>query len=266
MTNIFGRNGSGKTSVREAIIYALTGSIYGTPQIDTAVRKGADFLSVVLEFEHNGLTHILERRRPLDGGYTLISLDGKSDIKQESLAELFGTWEELVSGLCVGAFMQLTPDEKFDLLNDLIKGNPESIYIEMVGNDVAGKYKYGSMTYDQVSAKVKEIDKQISHISSERMQISARINELSGISKPQSTIEMPMIEVAKAELKGHEETRPSYQASDKSNADKIFDYDNEIAALNKQRSLIKKPDMTTLISLKSKYEMLEAQKKAVTEA
>lgn len=39
MTNIFGRNGSGKTSIREAIIFALTGAIYGTPQIDTAVRK-----------------------------------------------------------------------------------------------------------------------------------------------------------------------------------------------------------------------------------
>lgn len=35
------------------------------------------------------------------------------------------------------------------------------------------------MTFDQANAKVKEIDKQISNISSERMQISARINELS---------------------------------------------------------------------------------------
>ena len=266
MTNIFGRNGSGKTSIREAIIFALTGAIYGTPQIDTAVRKWADFLSVVLEFEHEGIQHIIERRRSLDGGYSIITLDGKTDIKQDSVTAIFGTWEELVSGICVGAFMQLSPDEKFDLLNDLIKGNPQSIYIEIVGNDVAGKYPYGSMTYDQVSAKVKEIDTKISNTSAERMQISARINELSGLTKPQSTIEMQSIEVAKAELKGHEETRPSYQANDKSNADKIFELDSEIAALNKQRTLIKKPDMTTLISLKSKYDMLEAQKRAITEA
>lgn len=266
MTNIFGRNGSGKTSVREAIIFALTGSIYGTPQIDTAVRKWADFLSVVLEFEHEGIQHIIERRRSLDGGYSIITLDGKSDIKQDSVTAIFGTWEELVSGICVGTFMWLTPDEKFDLLNNLIKGNPQSIYIELVGNDVANKYPYGTMTFDQANAKVKEIDKQISNISSERMQISARINELSWTPKPQSTIEMSFIDVAKAELKGHEETRPSYQASDKSNSDKIFELDGEIAALNKQRSLITKPDMSNLISLKSKYEMFEAQKRAVVEA
>lgn len=77
---------------------------------------------------------------------------------------------------------------------------------------------------------------------------------------------MSFIDVAKAELKGHEETRPSYQASDKSNSDKIFELDGEIAALNKQRSLITKPDMSNLISLKSKYEMFEAQKRAVLEA
>lgn len=266
MTNIFGRNGSGKTSIREAIIFALTGAIYGTPQIDTAVRKWADFLSVVLEFEHEGIQHIIERRRSLDGGYSIITLDGKSDIKQDSVTAIFGTWEELVSGICVWAFMWLTPDEKFDLLNNLIKGNPQSIYIELVGNDVANKYPYGTMTFDQANAKVKEIDKQISNISSERMQISARINELSWTPKPQSTIEMSFIDVAKAELKGHEETRPSYQASDKSNSDKIFELDGEIAALNKQRSLITKPDMSNLISLKSKYEMFEAQKRAVLEA
>lgn len=266
MTNIFGRNGSGKTSVREAIIFALTGAIYGTPQIDTAVKKWADFLSVVLEFEHEGLSHIIERRRSLDGGYSVITLDGKADIKQDSVCAIFGTWEELTSGLCVGAFMQLEADDKFDLLNDLIKGNPGAIYVEMVGNDVAGKYPYGSMTYEQVTSKVKEIDKQISNTSSERMQISARINELSWTPKPQATVDLASIEVAKAELKGHEETRPTYQATDKSNSEKVFQLDQDIAALNHQRSLLKKPDMTTLISLKSKYEMLEAQKRAVVEA
>lgn len=77
---------------------------------------------------------------------------------------------------------------------------------------------------------------------------------------------MASIEVAKAELAGHEQTRPVYQASDKTNAEKVFQLDQDIAALNHQRSLLKKPDMTNLISLKSKYDMLEAQKKAVTEA
>lgn len=66
MTNIFGRNGSGKTSIREAIIYVMTGAIYGTPQIDGAIYNGKDYLSVVLEFEHNEKDYILERRRPLD--------------------------------------------------------------------------------------------------------------------------------------------------------------------------------------------------------
>lgn len=66
MTNIFGRNGSGKTSVKEAIIYVMTGAIYGTPQIDGAIHNGKDFLSVVLDFEHDGKDYILERRRPLD--------------------------------------------------------------------------------------------------------------------------------------------------------------------------------------------------------
>lgn len=88
-TSIFGRNGSGKTSMKEAIIYALTGSIYGTPQIDGAIHNGTDYLSVVLELEHDGKTYILERRRPLDSkSYSAIKMNG-AEVKQEEITALF---------------------------------------------------------------------------------------------------------------------------------------------------------------------------------
>lgn len=266
MTNVFGRNWSGKTSVREAILYALTGSIYGTPQIDGAVHNGKDFLQVTLEFEHKGATHILDRRRPLNGGYTTISLDGKWDVKQDIIAEKFWTWEEIASGICVGEFMNFEVDEKFDILSNLLPGDPAKIYSEMVGPDVAKKYPYGSMSFDQVDKKVKEVDKEIALIGSERMQISARINELSSLPKPEMTIDITAIEVAKAEHKAHQESRPVYSASDKTTAEKIFEIDKDIAALNTQKNAIVKPSKDGLVALKTRYDMLLVQKKAIEEA
>lgn len=75
--------------MKEAIIYAFTGAIYGTPQIDGAINNGKDYLGVVLEFEHNGKNNILERRRPLDTkSYSSVKLNG-AEIKQDYLCEEF---------------------------------------------------------------------------------------------------------------------------------------------------------------------------------
>lgn len=266
MTSIFGRNWSGKTSVKEAIIYAFTGAIYGTPQIDGAINNGKDYLGVVLEFEHNGKNNIIERRRPLDSkSYSSVKLNG-AEVKQDMICEDFWTWEEIVSGLCVGDFMLLeSVDEKFDLINNLVVGNPSAIYEEMVGADIAKKFPYGNFTHKEISDRVKSINKEIDMIGQKRQQIAARINEIGSPMKPTLTIDQNAIQLIRDELALHTTSRPVMQANPYSTKE-LDDIDMQIRTQEVELTKLVKPDAWELHTLKARYDVLSEQSKAIQEA
>lgn len=266
MTNIFGRNGSWKTSVKEAIVYAFTWAIYGTPQLDGAIFNGTDYLSVVLDFEHNGTTYILERRRPLDTKwYSITKLNG-AETKQDTIVDLFGSWEEIVSGLCVGEFMNLEEmDDKFDLINNLIKWDPKKIYDEMVWLVVAEKYPYGTLTYKEVDFRVKSINTEIETIWVKRQQISARIQEIGTPMKPTLTMDQNAIALIRSELESHNSKRPEMEQIQWSTAE-LDQLDLEIRAQENELKKLEKPDATELHGLKTRYEMLSEQYNAIEHA
>lgn len=195
----------------------------------------------MLEFEHDGKTNILERRRPLDSkNYSTVKLNG-IEIKQDDLCEQFGTWEEIVSGICVGEFMLLeSVDDKFDLINGLIKGNAAEIYVQMVG-DVATKYPYGSLSYKEVSERVKSINKEIDLIGQKRQQISARISEIGSPMKPTLTIDQAAIQLIRTELENHNETRPTMQSNPYSTKE-LDEIDQSIRIQEVELTKLVKPD------------------------
>ena len=266
MTNIFGRNGSWKTSVKEAIIYAFTGAIYGTPQIDGAILNGTDYLSVVLDFEHDGKAYILERRRPLDAkGFSVTKLNG-AEVKQDNISDLFGTYDEFISGICVGEFMNLEEiDAKFDLINNLIKWDPKKIYDEMVGSVVAEKYPFGTLTYKEVDFRVKWINTEIETIWVKRQQISARIQEIGTPMKPTLTMDSNSIDLIRSELASHNTKRPEMEQVPTSTSE-LDAIDLEIRAQENELLKLAKPDATELHSLKTRYDMLTEQYNAIEHA
>lgn len=266
MTNIFGRNGSGKTSIKEAIIYVMTGAIYGTPQIDGAIHNGKDYLSVVLDFEHDGKDYILERRRPLDSkSFSVVKMNW-AEVKQDNIEELFWSWEEIVSGICVGEFMALEEiDDKFDLINNLVKWDAAKIYLEMVGADIAKKYPFGVMSEAEAISRVKNINKEIESVTSKRQQISARINELGNPAKPEMTIEQSVIAQTQLQMAEHEKTRPTMGQTTMS-TQALTDIDMEIRTAEFEMTKLIKPDASELHQLKAKYDMMQAQLNAIQHA
>lgn len=197
--------------------------------------------------------------------FSTTKLNG-AEIKQDNLCEQFGTWEEIVSGICVGEFMNLEEvDDKFDLINNLIVGDPKAIYDEMVGEAIAKKYPYGSITYKDVDGRVKSVNKTIEDTTSKRQQLSARINEIGSPMKPEITIDQNAIQLIRTELDNHNMARPVMNnvPSSTSELDAI---DLEIRTQEAELTKLVKPNPAELHNLKARYDVLSEQSKAISEA
>ncbi len=68
---IIGENGAGKTSILEAVAYALFPDLF-RGKTDSLIRDGADYMRVSLEFEVNGKVYRVTRERPRNGQPTAI--------------------------------------------------------------------------------------------------------------------------------------------------------------------------------------------------
>jgi len=264
MTAIFGRNGSGKTSVLEGIVYALYGTIYGTNQLDTAVHNGKDFMQATLHFDHGGSSYIVDRRRPLEGGYTTITINGKES-KQEEINTLLGDATQFRSGVSVGDFMRYELDDKFNLLNNAIAGNATQIYTDMVGNAIAGRYPYGSVTFKQIDDQIKEINKQINLTTVKRSEIAARLAEIGTPVLSVSTVTLELIAQAKQNIDEHNKLRPVFEEKLSDN-DLRKQINIDIMSIENELKKLVAPDKTELLNLKARFDMLNEQKNAVQHA
>jgi len=134
---IRGPNNVGKSSVAQAIEYALTGRCPGTDErgvgADSLItrRKEAKAATITCEIAVNGgLPLIVERKRTHKDTALMITQNGQGLIGKPA-DEVLGTFFEknLVSAaLRAGRFLQLSKDAQAELLGDLLR--PEAVEVE----------------------------------------------------------------------------------------------------------------------------------------
>lgn len=91
VTGIIGINGTGKSSVIEAILFLLTGKLFDNATRSTAIKIGEDVGYGVLTFELNGKQGSIERH--LDSSTVILKYNGEEKKKSGEVKEL---WDSLL--------------------------------------------------------------------------------------------------------------------------------------------------------------------------
>lgn len=254
MNNISGRNGSGKTSIKEAIGFALFGKIYWQDKLlDGAIYNGSDNMIVILELEYKGNKYIIERSR---GSATTIKINWKST-SQDSLKFLFDSYETFVSAFAVGDFMKLEEEDRYEILSSLFPDTREAIYEKIVGKELAEKYPFNNTELKNITAQIKTIEGSAENVRARKTLISEQINTLRSLPAPTTDVTEDIIQIRRQALADHETTRPKMNSEVKTSTPEIALIKGELAA-NKVRLRqheASKPSREKLDELKTKYDM-----------
>ncbi len=115
MNTITGHNGQGKTSIADAIAFAITGvSFFGGTKLDYLYHKNTRDISVLLEFaDESGAVRRLSRRRVNDNMELI--LDGRP-VTQRDLTILFGERDLFLSMFNPRYFIDVLGRKGRDLL------------------------------------------------------------------------------------------------------------------------------------------------------
>lgn len=163
---IFGKNGAGKSSIMEAILFALFGNYARTLDysgikrqginIDSAIRTGEDSTTVELVFSLNGERHKVHRilsQRSANKAFYSVWDEEKEDwsLKKsgitavnENIASLIGMKRDLFCGTVVleqgkaGRFMEIKPADQVEYVTNLLGLDIYTRYYEQakkLGND-----------------------------------------------------------------------------------------------------------------------------------
>lgn len=119
ITNILGSNHVGKSSIADAIAFAVTGTTYwGESRIDRMYSEASPSIEITLDFEdQNGAGHQLVRRRKNDK--MTITLDSYK-VTQSQLNSLFGDRDTFLSIFNPLYFIEVLQDEGKKLLESVL--------------------------------------------------------------------------------------------------------------------------------------------------
>ena len=134
-TVITGGNGRGKSSVADAIAFAITGKpFFGEPGIDRLYTDGSRKLTVSLNFvDESGKEHILFRARQNDR--MVVTFDGR-DIRQSDLTEMFGEKDVFLSIFNPLYFIEELGDDGRKLLERYLPSIPHETVLSMLSKSV----------------------------------------------------------------------------------------------------------------------------------
>ena len=134
-TIITGGNGRGKSSVADAIAFAITGKpFFGEAGIDRLYSDGSKEITVSLNIvDENGKDHILTRVRHNDR--MIITFDGH-DVRQSDLAEMFGEKDVFLSIFNPLYFIEELGDDGRKLLERYLPRIPHETVLSMLSKSV----------------------------------------------------------------------------------------------------------------------------------
>lgn len=270
---IQGRNGQGKSSIAEAIVWLMTGTdVYGlTRQEGRLMRAGAEEaeMRVVAKCTmDDGTLFYVERSRI--GGKTELKVNGKR-AEQNVLNVYIGDPTTFLSAFLPGYFGSLEPKEGREVLMKLLPPlSLENIFQNMTEEEVELLREYGERELlVGLDKTMQRLRKDLSDLKIEIEQLTGRITEVKALSGESLLPEMPPIDHAK-KIKELEEEILFLQSGAKGieaeilkNTAKITELKADtqrMTLMNEIRSLEEK-----ITSLLREANLLKAQKKPVPE-
>ena len=183
---IIGNNGAGKTTILEAIAYALYHR--ASRQQDELIRIGAPYMRVALEFEVDGRSYIVTRERGRDGGVSAelheIIEGGKKLIQRDQ--SKVSSQIEAILGFSRDVFLQGIYVRQGEI-QELLESQPskrKEIIARLLGIDMLERlWEELRGVIDRLDSEIRAMDREIAamgDVDKERLEVERKIEELKG--------------------------------------------------------------------------------------
>ncbi|MCL6444204.1 MAG: AAA family ATPase [Alicyclobacillus sp.] len=183
-TVIRGSNGTGKSSIAEAIVWCLYGTnIHGKTKADTLlIRDASTEMRVLTIWETaTGLTVTIERIKPVKGA-VMVLVNGNRAMPGQIEGLFFDSVNEFLSVFIPGFFSSLEPKEAKAILARYSDVKTEDVVQRLAPQE--RKYLEGvqlGMGYDSLEVFRKKVTAELKELESERLRLEGNIRTFEGI-------------------------------------------------------------------------------------
>lgn len=174
MTTVTGHNYQGKSTIADAIAYALTGApVFGGRDLDRLQNEGSPFMCVELTVRtDDGKTH--EIRRARQGGKTALSVDGTTTT-QERFAERFGSRDLILSLLNPLYFVEVLSGDGRTLIEQYLPSVPHEAVMEKLSEHMRGIL--GDDRLEMPEVYLKEKRRELKELEKDRLVLDGQMQQ-----------------------------------------------------------------------------------------
>lgn len=174
MTTITGHNYQGKSTIADAVAYALTGApFFGGRDLDRLQNEGSPFMRVELTVRtDDGKTH--EIRRARQGGKTALSVDGTTTT-QERFAERFGSRDLILSLLNPLYFAEVLGGDGRTLVEQYLPSVPHAAVMEKLSEHMRGIL--GDDRLEMPEIYLKEKRRELKELEKDRLVLDGQMQQ-----------------------------------------------------------------------------------------
>ena len=174
MTTITGHNYQGKSTIADAIAYALTGApVFGGRDLDRLQNEGSPFMRVELTVRtDDGKTHAIRRAR--QGGKTALSVDGTTTT-QERFAERFGSRDLILSLLNPLYFAEVLGGDGRTLVEQYLPSVPHAAVREKLSEHMRGIL--GDDRLEMPEIYLKEKRRELKELEKDRLVLDGQMQQ-----------------------------------------------------------------------------------------
>lgn len=174
MTTITGHNYQGKSTIADAIAYALTGApVFGGRDLDRLQNEGSPFMRVELTVRtDDGKIH--EIRRARQGGKTALSVDGTTTT-QERFAERFGSRDLILSLLNPLYFAEVLGGDGRTLVEQYLPSVPHEAVMEKLSEHMRGIL--GDDRLEMPEVYLKEKRRELKELEKDRLVLDGQMQQ-----------------------------------------------------------------------------------------
>lgn len=174
MTTITGHNYQGKSTIADAVAYALTGApVFGGRDLDRLQNEGSPFMRVELTVRtDDGKIH--EIRRARQGGKTALSVDGTTTT-QERFAERFGSRDLILSLLNPLYFAEVLGGDGRTLIEQYLSSVPHEAVMEKLSEHMRGIL--GDDRLEMPEVYLKEKRRELRELEKDRLVLDGQMQQ-----------------------------------------------------------------------------------------